>query len=260
MRHGNCHCLRLKIKKLSLKKNREFTETVLPCPVQNGSLKLAQGFCRWETPRWESQSSGLVSCCCDAVWEFLWLNSLCSGVDRKPYVKLGHLWSHFSSRSKARSSVGGEGWMQVSLYSLRAKLWTQAEVCFPEEHSHSWGAFARGLTARVYLSNYLLHDLCCALHLSALKSFTASPTFCPQEQSINTNTLSQHSDWILGLTCTWGLQGGKVHLRVASGFWIDGSRCELFTLYSCVEDCFCSWKVWVIEMPRGLFAAWHSWL
>lgn len=233
-------------------------ETVLPCPVQNRSLKLAQGCSLFAGGSLSLQGwwAAVVMLCgnsCDLIHCVLeWIENsvsslvICEAISAAG-VKLGAL-----------CSVGGGGWMQVSLYSLWAKLWTQAEVCFPEEHSHSSGAFAQGLTARIYLSNYLLHDLCSALHLSALKSFT-SPTFCPQEQSINTNTLSQHSDWIWGLTCTWGLQGGKVHLRVASGFWIDGSRCELFTLYSCVEGYSCSWRVWVIEMPRGLFTAWHSW-
>lgn len=53
------------------------------------------------------------------------------------------------------------------------------------------GGFAQRLTLIMCLSNYLLHDLFFLLHCSSLKSFTASPTFSPQKQSVNNDVLLQ---------------------------------------------------------------------
>lgn len=129
-------------------------------------------------------------------------------------------------------------------YSLEEKLWIQDDWCrglFPRrEQPFMSGGFAQRLTVIICPSNYLLHYLFFVCYMShLLRALLLTP---PSAHISNQLIITRHqnTDWIWGLAHTRDVQDGKADLRVASGFGIDWSRHELFTLYSYVEGYFCS--------------------
>lgn len=195
----------------------------------------------------ESWFWGLVSCCCSAecISCVIYFRVFWSGYKTAHwavcFVKL------FQQQEESQESLIQleEGAERLRFnYSLRDKLWIQddwSRGLFPRrEQPFMSGGFAQRLTVIICHSNYLLHDLFFVCYIShLLRALLLTP---PSARSNNQLIITRHqnTDWIWGLACTRDIQDGKVDLRVASGFWIDWSRHELFTLYSCVEGYFCS--------------------